>query len=179
MDVEEYAMLTEESSGLSEPSQPQQERWHFWRDVLVFALKMLLGSFRDFALIPVSLGAALCDLIFRGERDGSLFYRVLRWGWRSEEVLDVYSPIKNAAAAEPKVNPNYTVDAVVARMEGVVRREFEKGGTAASIKDAVDRAVDQMHRETSARAAQTRQAFAKTADKLRQKFSGKGSPPRE
>ncbi len=170
-------MLEEESLALAESGQPH-ERWRFWRDVLVFELKMLLGNFRDFALIPVSLGAALCDVIYRGEREGSLFYRVLRWGWHSEEVLDVYSPIKSDAA-KLKVNPNYTVDAVVARMESVVRREYEKGGTAASIKDAVDRAVDQVHCETSARAAQTRQAFVQTADKLRQKFQENEQPPRQ
>lgn len=155
-----------------------QERWRFWRDVLVFELKMLLGNFRDFALIPVSLGAALCDIIYRGEREGSLFYRVLRWGWHSEEVLNVYSPIKDDAAGL-KVNPNYTVDAVVARFEGVVRREYEKGGTAASIKDAVDRAVDQVHRETSVRAAQTRKVLAQTADKFRQRFQEKEQRPGE
>jgi hypothetical protein len=118
-------------------------RWRFWRDVMVFQLKMLIGNFRDFALIPVSLGAALIDLFFKGEREGDLFYKVLRWGWHSEEVLDVYSPIKHETS-DFKVNPNYTVDSVIARLEGVVVREYEKGGTAASIKAALDKAIDQV-----------------------------------
>jgi hypothetical protein len=46
------------------------------------------------------------------------------------------------------VNPEYTVDSVIARLEGVLVRECEKGGTAASIKAAMDRAIDQVHRET-------------------------------
>ena len=37
------------------------ERWKFFRDVLVFELKMLLDNVRDFALMPVSLVAALID----------------------------------------------------------------------------------------------------------------------
>jgi hypothetical protein len=37
---------------------------------------------------------------------------------------------------------------VIARLEGVLVRECEKGGTAASIKAAMDRAIDQVHRET-------------------------------
>jgi hypothetical protein len=110
---------------------------------MVFQLKMLIGNFRDFALIPVSLGAALIDLFFKGEREGDLFYKVLRWGWHSEEVLDVYSPIKHETS-DFKVNPNYTVDSVIARLEGVVVREYEKGGTAASIKAALDKAIDQV-----------------------------------
>ena len=40
------------------------ERWKFFRDVLVFQLKMLLDNVRDFALMPVSLVAALIDLIY-------------------------------------------------------------------------------------------------------------------
>ncbi len=90
------------------------ERWRFWRDVLVFNLKLLLGNLRDFALIPVSLGAALVDVVSKGEREGSLFYRVLRWGAHSEELLDAYSAVKSDNVS---VNPHYTVDAVIGRIE--------------------------------------------------------------
>ena len=41
------------------------------------------------------------------------------------------------------------MDGVIARLEGVLVRECEKGGTAASIKAAMDRAIDQLHAETS------------------------------
>jgi hypothetical protein len=123
-------------------------RWRFIRDVLVFQVKLLLDNVRDFALVPVSLGAAIIDLIFKGEREGTLFYKVLRWGAHSEEVIDVYSAIEHHDPGDFKVNPEYTVDGVIARLEGVLVRECEKGGTAASIKAAMDRAIDQVHRET-------------------------------
>ena len=123
-------------------------RWQFIRDVLVFQVKLLLDNVRDFALVPVSLGAAIIDLIFKGEREGALFYKVLRWGAHSEEVIDVYSAIEHHDPGDFKVNPEYTVDGVIARLEGVLVRECEKGGTAASIKAAMDRAIDQVHRET-------------------------------
>ena len=96
--------------------------------------------------MPVSVVAAMIDLVSKGEREGSLFYRVLRWGAHSEEILDAYSPIKDELQ-DRKVNPNYTADAVVARLEGVLVREYEKGGTAATIKAALDRAIDQLHRK--------------------------------
>jgi hypothetical protein len=123
-------------------------RWRFIRDVLVFQVKLLLDNVRDFALVPVSLGAAIIDLIFKGEREGALFYKVLRWGAHSEEVIDVYSAIEHHDPGDFKVNREYTVDGVIARLEGVLVRECEKGGTAASIKAAMDRAIDQLHRET-------------------------------
>jgi hypothetical protein len=125
-----------------------EDRWRFIRDVLVFQVKLLLDNVRDFALVPVSLGAAIVDLIFKGEREGALFYKVLRWGAHSEEVIDVYSAIEHHDPGDFKVNPEYTVDSVIARLEGVLVRECEKGGTAASIKAAMDRAIDQVHRET-------------------------------
>jgi hypothetical protein len=120
------------------------ERWKFFRDVLVFQLKMLLDNIRDFALMPVSLVAALIDLIFKGNRHGWLFYQVLKWGAHSEEVINVYSAINTQERL--RVNPNYTVDAVIARLEGVLIREYEKGWTGRSIRSKskrTGRAIEQ------------------------------------
>ena len=97
--------------------------------------------------MPISLVAALIDLIFKGEHQGALFYQVLKWGAHSERVIDVYSAIEEHE--KPGVNPNYTVDAVIARLESVLVREVEKGGTAASVKAAMDRTIEQIQIETS------------------------------
>jgi hypothetical protein len=151
------------------------DRWKFVRDVMVFQLKLFLDNLRDFLLMPVSLVAALIDLVFRGEREGSLFYKVLRWGSHSEAVIDVYSAIEHHEPGNFKVNPGYTVDGVIARLEGVLKREVEKGGSAASAKAAMDRAIDQLHAETSAKSQQAREMVARTTDELRKKFdSGPG-----
>jgi hypothetical protein len=146
------------------------ERWRFLRDVVVFQLKMLLDNVRDFALMPIALVAAIIDLFYKGEREGALFYKVLRWGAHSEEVIDVYSAIEHHPPGDFRVNPAYTVDAVVARLEDVLRREYEKGGTAASIKSVMDRAIDQLHRETREKGDRARDAMARAADKLRLKI---------
>ena len=156
-----------------QPAQKENDHWRFLRDVLVFQFKMLLDNLRDFALMPVSLVAAAIDLFFKGEKQGSLFYQVLRWGAHSEEVIDVYSAIN--AHGRPEVNPNYTIDAVIARLEGVLVRECEKGGTAASIKAAMDRAINQIQVETSGPRDRAKEALARTTDKLRSKLdSGQG-----
>jgi hypothetical protein len=161
------------TSPLSKPLQSNRDdRWKFLRDVLVFQLKMFLDNVRDFALMPISLVAALIDLVYRGEREGTLFYKVLRWGSHSEAVIDVYSAIEHHDTGDFKVSRGYTVDGVIARLEGVLVREYEKGGTAASIKTAMDRAIDQLHAETGG----ARDAVVRTADKLRDKFD---SGPRE
>lgn len=143
------------------------DRWRFLRDVVVFQLKMFLDNVRDFALMPISLIAAVIDLIYKGEKEGALFYRVLGWGAHSEEVINVYSAIKQQRPADFRINPDYTVDSVIARLEAVVKREYEKGGTAASIKTALDRAMDQLHRETRETGDRARDVLGRAADKLR------------
>jgi hypothetical protein len=141
------------------------DRWTFLRDVVVFQLKLLVDNIRDFALMPISLGAALIDLIFKGKREGALFYRVLHWGAHSEKMIDVYSPIDREGTKD--LNPNYTIDSVVARLEAVLVRECEKGGTAASIKAAMDRAIDQLHSETSGTRDSAAQLVTRAAGRFR------------
>ncbi|MGI8432075.1 MAG: sensor histidine kinase [Chthoniobacterales bacterium] len=170
------------------PRPDSSERWRFLRDVLVFELKMLLDNVRDFALMPLSLVAALFDLLVKGEREGALFYQVLAWGAHSERVIDVYSALENQE--EVAINPNYTVDAVVARLEQVLTREVEKGGTAASVKAAMDRTIDQIHRETSGprdqakrsvrtrRGEVSRSGRTRTRPRLDEPISRRGAPVR-
>jgi hypothetical protein len=156
------------------PRANRHDRWRFLRDVLVFQLKMFLDNVRDFALMPISLVAALIDLVSRGEREGALFYKVLKWGSHSEKVIDVYSAIEHHESSDFKISPNYTVDGVIARLEGVLVRECEKGGTAASIKAAMDRAIDQLHAETSGTRNRAQNIVARTTGKLRHKFDREG-----
>ena len=140
----------------------------FLRDLVVFQLKMLLDNGRDLVLMPVALVAAVIDLLMRGDREGARFYRVLRWGWHSEKVIDVYSAIEDHPPDNFEIGRDYTVDGVIARLEDVVAREVEKGGTAASIKNAMDRAIDQLHAGTGG----ARDAVVRTAGKLREKLEG-------
>lgn len=161
------------------PPRDPNERWKFLRDVAVFQLKMFLDNVRDLVLMPVSLVAAIIDFILRGDREGARFYKVLRWGSHSEDVIDVYSAIKHHEPGNFKISPAYTVDGVIARLENVVVREVEKGGTAASIKSAMDRAIDQLHAETGGARDKARDVVTRTTDKLREKFEGDGSRGQE
>jgi hypothetical protein len=54
---------------------------------------------------------------------------------------------------------------VVARLEGVLAPEYEKGGTAATIKAALDRTIDQLHRETNEHRERARTAVVKAISK--------------
>jgi hypothetical protein len=154
------------------PERNKDDHWPFLRDVVVFQLKMFLDNVRDFALMPISLAAAAIDLLFRGERQGSLFYQVLRWGKHSEQVINVYSAVETPGA---QINHDYTIDAVIARLEGVLARECEKGGTAASVKTAMDRAIRQIQIDASVPRERAREVWSRASNKLRGKVES--DPP--
>jgi hypothetical protein len=68
------------------------------------------------------------------------------------------------------------VDAVVARLEGVLVREYEKGGTAATIKAALDRTIDQLHRETGEHRERVQNVVVKALEegkRLKEGMAGK------
>jgi len=134
-------------------------RWRFIGDVIVLQVKLILGNVQNFLLVPVSIGAALLDLFFHRGEHGGRFYKVMRIGRYVDEAIDVYGAIggyhggrdpvetdlSGANAASP--SPSSPVDTVIRRVEDAIVREYRKGGTAASVKAAVDRALDQFNSE--------------------------------
>src|ERR1700761_1189119 len=132
------------TEALPPPNDPHL-RWKFLRDVLVFQLKLVLGNIQNFVLVPVSLVAAALDLFIKGEREGEKFYKVMDIGRRTDEMINVYSAIGGYHATgsdnEHAMYGDYTVDSILSKVESAIVREYQKGGTAASIKGAVDRAI--------------------------------------
>jgi len=159
-------------------NRPLDARWKFLRDVAVFELKLALNNLHNFVQIPLTIAVAAFDLVFKHGEEGSRFYWLVKQGRLIDDHIDIYSIIDDH---ERELNKDFTVDAVLKRLEGVIVREYEKGGTAASVKNAVDRAFDEMQARTapaSEKAARAAQKAADTvrdvADKLRPK-DGDGS----
>lgn len=65
-------------------------RWVIIRDLLIFQLKLALDGLIDLMLSPLSIAAAVVEVIFGGERRGRLFYWVLRLGERADLWLNLY-----------------------------------------------------------------------------------------
>lgn len=149
-------------------------RWKFMRDVLVFESKLALNNLHNFFQIPVTLAVAAFDLVFRGKEEGERFYKLLEWGRTIDDSIDIYSVIEHR---EKSLNKDYTVDAVVARIEGVIIKEYEKGGTAASVKQAVDKALDGMQAKTGPHVEKATGAIKTAADKLQEKLQNLGQRP--
>lgn len=86
------------------------------RDVLFLQGKLLLDAARDLALSPLTLGAAALDLAFSKQQAPRYFRAVLRLGERSDAWIDLWS-----AARDPQDPPRENVEALLSRVEEVVR----------------------------------------------------------
>jgi len=150
------------------PSEPvvsnADTRWKFVRDVLVFELKLALNNVHNFVQIPITIAVAVVDLVFKRKQEGERFYKVVEYGRTIDDSIGIYSIIDHR---ERSLNSDYTVDAVLKRVEGVIVREFEKGGTATSVK-AVDRALDEMQARTGPVGDKAEEAIKRAAEKVKE-----------
>jgi hypothetical protein len=147
------------------PATNADKRWQFLRDVAVFELKLTLNNLHNFFQVPATLAVALIDLIFKHGEEGSRFYWLVEQGRLIDDHIDIYSIVEHRERA---MNKDFTVDAVLKRVEGIIVREYEKGGTAASVKNAVDRVFDEMQTKTAPASQKAAQATESAIDALRQ-----------
>ena len=63
------------------------------RDGLVFMGKLWLDSIKDLTLSILALGAILVDFVRGGRREPHLFQRVMQYGYRFDQWLDLYGPL--------------------------------------------------------------------------------------
>ena len=146
-------------------------RWKFMRDVLVFEGKLALNNVHNFVQIPLTIAVAIFDLVVRGKEEGGRFYKLVEMGRTIDDHIDIYSVIEHR---EKKLNENFTIDAVVSRIEQVIVREYQKGGTTASVKQAVDKALDGMQSKTAPHAEKAADAIKTAAEKLQEKIQNLG-----
>ena len=159
---------------LPSPQHNADTRWRFLRDVAVFEFKLALNNLHNFFQIPLTLAIAAIDLIFteKGKEEGSRFYKTVEWGRTIDDAIGIYSIVDHL---ERPMNTTYTVDSLVSKLESVIVREHEKGGTAANIKAALDRAIDEMQAKGGPVAARTEEALKRAAAHMRSTMNG--GPP--
>jgi hypothetical protein len=76
-----------------EPAAEAPTRREILRDVAVFQVKLWVEGVKDVVLIPLSLGAALVDLVLRRRGGRGALYAVMRLGDRFEQWVDLYGPL--------------------------------------------------------------------------------------
>jgi len=154
----------------SETGVDPHARWKFVRDVAVFEFKLFLNNLHNFFQIPLTIAVALIDLVFKTTPEGARFYRILEYGRTIDDSIDIYSVV---AHRERSLNADFTVDNFVKKLEGVIVKEYEKGGTAASVKSAVDKAIDAMQAQAESGKEKVTGAFKEASGRMT------GKPDRE
>jgi hypothetical protein len=124
---------------MADPTETDR-RWRLLRDVLVFQLKLGVDALRDLLLSPLSLLAAVLDLVRGADRDRLYFHELLALGRRSEGWIDLFG----AGRGEDEPHDEARLDRVVGRVEKLVVEQYERGGITAQAKDAIDRSLDRL-----------------------------------
>jgi hypothetical protein len=122
-------------------------RWELIRDVLVFQGKLFVDGLRDLIWAPVSVGLAIMDLLGAGKNAGLHFYRFLYFGRKTEHFINLFGATDHAESHALVGRSPEGLDALVNRLEGMVLKEYERGGITASAKSAVDRALDNLQKK--------------------------------
>jgi hypothetical protein len=117
------------------------------RDALLLQGKLLIDGLRDLVLVPVSIVAALIDLLSGEQPAGRRFYNVVQLGRRSEHWINLFG----AAERSPHENrwdhdaETVKLDDLVEQVEKVVKDQYTEGGVSGSAKRALSRALDVLH----------------------------------
>lgn len=113
------------------PTPDSASRRQIARDLLVFQVKLWIEGFKDIVLVPLSLGAAVIDLILgRAGRRGSL-HALMRTGVRFERWINLYGTLDDNGGVPPPVPPERTeLVSPPSRHQDAVRAEAEGEGTS-------------------------------------------------
>jgi len=72
------------------------------RDIVIFELKLWLEGFKDVLLMPLSLGAAVIDLLLPGWTGRGALYGIKRQGDRFERWVDLYGALQKRTGDEER-----------------------------------------------------------------------------
>jgi hypothetical protein len=121
------------------------DRWTLIRDILVFQLKLVVDGLRDFILVPVSLVLGVVSLVKGGNRPGTEFYDLLRYGRHTDRAINLFGAAERVHPPDDDaMMPN--IDDVLGRVEDYVVEEYRRGGITAQAKERLDRALDTLNR---------------------------------
>jgi hypothetical protein len=111
------------------------------RDLVFFQLKLLVDTLRDFILSPVSIAAALIDLMLSKFQPPRYFHAVLRLGERSEEWIDLWS-----AGRTSRHGHGANVDSLLTHVEEIVTDPKSGARRARILKRWAERQILQSRR---------------------------------
>jgi len=98
-------------------------RFRVFRDVVVFQGKLLIDGLRDLFLSPISIMAALVDLLVPGDDGGKRFYGVVSFGRRTEKWINLFGAADRLGPEAPPQGIDSLLEEVERLMRDPDRRE--------------------------------------------------------
>ncbi len=92
--------LWQEAPALKKLTPKQKEGAVVLRDLAVYQVKLIVDGLKDLAMIWVSIGAAVLDVIRPTEQRGRRFYATMRAAERFDRWLNLYGASETAAEDE-------------------------------------------------------------------------------
>lgn len=120
------------------PPQPPTGTGQLFADLLRFQVKLLVDAARDLVLVPITLGAALLDLLLSRQQPPRFFYAVLQLGERSERLIDLWSVLYERLGPAPQ-----RVDQMMDQLEAAIRDPQQGKRRARVLKRWLERRIRQ------------------------------------
>ena len=111
------------------------------RETAILQIKLIADGFRDAALIPISLIAALIGLIRGGDDADREFREVVKLGRRSERWINLFGYHRPFS----RTHPAGSMDTLINKVEDVVREQYQKGRATREAKTAIENALEKFH----------------------------------
>ncbi len=109
---------------------------------MVFQLKLVLDGLRDALMIPVSIAAAVVDLLTSGPEHSGLFYRIVALGRSSEGYIDLFEAADRVRPRAEASGGDAGVDELFHKVEGFLQEQDRKGGLTSTARVRVDKLLD-------------------------------------
>ena len=103
-------------------------RWQIFRRLAVFQYKLLIDAAKDFLLSPVSIIAAVIDMVSPRPPSQMMFTRLMRQGRRAERAINLFG--KRVRESE------WTVDRLVDSLEDTLRDQYMRPQEAGDREEA-------------------------------------------
>ena len=114
------------------------------REMALLQGKLFIDAARDLVLSPIVLAACALDLILIGHQPPRFFHAALRLGKRSDEWIDLWSPV------EQRERTPENVDALVERIEALIRDPATGARRARVLKRWLERHLARQRRRPAA-----------------------------
>jgi hypothetical protein len=104
------------------------------RDLIIFQIKLVMDGLKDIVLAPVSIVAAIADLLLPGTRRGHRFYAVMRVGERFDRWLNLFAAAERAGRSDDGLlgSERADPDSMLGRIESILFDDgAEPGRTSA------------------------------------------------